>query len=74
MFVGWLKNDRLDRLPLPDPEEASEMKFVDVEEVMTDVLKNPGRYAAWFMPALLIATDGEEYGSLNSEASARIIY
>ena len=74
VFVGWLKNDRLDRMPLPDPEEASEMKFVDVEEVMTDVLKNPGRYAAWFMPALLIATDGEEYGSLNSEASARIIY
>ena len=74
VFVGWLKKDRMDRLPLPDPEEASEMKFVDVEEVMTDVLKNPGRYAAWFMPALLIATDGEEYGSLNREASERMIY
>ena len=74
VFVGWLKEDRLDRLPLPDPEEASEMKFVDVEEIMQDVLKNPGRYAAWFMPALLIATDGEEYGSLNREASDRIIY
>ena len=74
VFVGWLKKDRLDRLPLPDPEEASEMKFADVEEIMADVLKNPGRYAAWFMPALLIATDGEEYGSLNREASDRIIY
>ena len=74
VFVGWLKEDRLDRLPLPDPEEASEMKFADVEEIMTDVLKNPGRHAAWFMPALLIATDGEEYGSLNREASDRIIY
>ena len=74
VFVGWLKKDRLDKMPLPDPEEASEMKFVDVEEIMTDVLKNPGRYAAWFMPALLIATDGEEYGSLNREASERMIY
>ena len=74
VFVGWLRKDRLDGLPLPDPEEASEMKFVDVEEIMQDVLKNPGRYAAWFMPALLIATDGEEYGSLNREASERIIY
>ena len=64
----------MDKMPLPDPEEASEMKFVDVEEIMTDVLKNPGRYAAWFMPALLIATDGEEYGSLNREASERMIY
>ena len=59
---------------MPDPEEASEMKFVDVEEIMTDALRNPGRYAAWFMPALLIATDGEEYGSLNREASERMIY
>ena len=74
VFVGWLAEDRLDRLPLPDPEEASEMKFVDVEEIMMDVLKNPAKYAAWFMPALLIATDGEEYGSLNREASERIIY
>ena len=74
VFVGWLKKDRMDKMPLPDSEEASEMKFVDVEEVMTDVLKNPGRYAAWFMPALLIATDGEEYGSLNREASERMIY
>ena len=74
VFVGWLRKDRLDKEPLPDPEEASEMKFADVEEIMEDVLRNPGRYAAWFMPALLIATDGEEYGSLNSEASKRIIY
>ncbi|MGX8773806.1 MAG: isopentenyl-diphosphate Delta-isomerase [Bacillota bacterium] len=73
VFVGWLAKDRLDRLPLPDPEEASEMKFADVEEIMADVLKNPGRYAAWFLPALLIAADGEEFGSMNRE-SDRIIY
>ena len=73
VFVGWLAKDRLNRLPLPDPEEASEMKFVDIEDIMTDVLKNPGKYAAWFLPALLIATDGEEFGSMNRE-SERIIY
>ena len=58
----------------PNPEEASQMEFVDVEEIMNDVLKNPGKYAAWFMPALLIATDGEEYGSMNKEVTDRIIY
>lgn len=74
VFVGWLKKDSLDKEPLPDPEEASEMVFTDVQEVMSDVLRNPGKYAAWFMPALLIATDGEEFGSLNKEASDMIIY
>ena len=59
---------------MPNPEEASQMEFVDVEEIMNDVLKNPGKYAAWFMPALLIATDGEEYGSMNKEVTDRIIY
>ena len=74
VFVGWLKNDRLDKEPVPAPEEAAQMMFVDVEEIMNDVLKNPGKYAAWFMPALLIATDGEEYGSQYSEITDRIIY
>jgi len=74
VFVGWLKGDRLDKEPLPDPEEASQMEFVDAESIMKDVLKNPGKYAAWFLPALLIASDGEEFGSLNREASERIIY
>lgn len=74
VFVGWLRTDRLDKEPAPNPEEAAQMKFVDVEEIMDDVLKNPARYAAWFMPALLIATDGEEYGSKYSEVTERIIY
>ena len=55
-------------------EEVEEMKFVDVEHVMRDVLLNPDDYAAWFMPALLIATEGTEFGSLNPEASDRLIY
>ena len=74
VFVGQLKGDRLDKAPSPNPEEASQMLFLDVDEIMIDVLKNPGKYAAWFLPALLIATDGEEYGSLNREASERMIY
>lgn len=74
VFVGWLRSDRIDKEPEPNPEEASEMKFEDVELIMKDVLMNPAKYAAWFMPALLIATDGEEYGSLNREASERVMY
>ena len=74
VLIGWLRKDRADKEPQPDPREASCMEFVDVSEVMQDVLKTPGKYAAWFLPALLIATDGEEYGSLNSEASRLIKY
>lgn len=58
----------------PDPEEAEEMKFVEVGWVMRDVLVNSSKYAAWFMPALLIATEGTEHESLNKAASDRIIY
>ena len=74
VFVGWLRGDRLDKEPAPNPEEASQMIFVDVDEIMDDVLKNPAKYAAWFLPALLIATDGEEYGSKFSDVTDRIIY
>ncbi len=74
VLIGWLRKEMLDKEPQPNPEEASHMAFVDVADVMQDVLKNPGKYAAWFLPALLIATDGEEYGSLNSEASKLIKY
>lgn len=74
VFVGWIGGDGLNKEPDPNPEEAAQMQFVDVEEIMDDVLKNPGKYAAWFMPALLIATDGEEYGSKYSEVTDRIIY
>ena len=74
VLVGWLARGKQDKAPAPNPEEASRMEFVDVEQVMQDVLRTPGKYAAWFMPALLIATDGEAYGSLNREASDLIKY
>ncbi len=67
---GYTGEDILD----PNPDEAEEMIFADVDMVMHDVLLNPAKYAAWFMPALLIATDGTDFESLNKEVSDRIIY
>lgn len=78
VFVGWLPQtgpgSEDEAAFAPDSEEAEEMKFVDVEWVMHDVLLNPSAYAAWFMPALLIATDGTDFESLHKEASDRMIY
>lgn len=79
VFVGWVDPEKGgkegENLVLhPDPEEAEEMRFLDVEDIMKDVLLNPSAYAAWFMPALLIATDGQNFDSLNKEASDRLIY
>ncbi|MGN0702133.1 MAG: isopentenyl-diphosphate Delta-isomerase [Lentihominibacter sp.] len=85
VFTGWLPGDGLPYSDSQDGqsgsyslnfnrEEAEDMKFADVEQVMRDVMLNPADYAAWFMPALLIATEGTEFGSLNPEASCRLIY
>lgn len=81
VFTGWLSEGSEISCGSPDRdslqfnrEEAEEMKFVDVEQVMRDVLLNPADYAAWFMPALLIASEGTEFGSLNPEASGRLAY
>ena len=41
-----------------NPEEASEMRFVPLEELKEDMLRAPEHYAAWFFTALGIA---EEY-------------
>lgn len=54
VFVGHVDGGQV---PEPDPEEAEEMRFVDVEEIIRDVRANPGEYAAWFAPALFIATE-----------------
>ena len=78
MFTGWLAGDEktafAEWLPDFNTDEAEEMKFVDVEWVMRDVLLNPSAYSAWFMPALLIAAEGTDFESMNREASDRIIY
>lgn len=39
----------------PNPEEASEMRFVPLTELKQDMLENPQRYAVWFITALGIA-------------------
>lgn len=82
VFVGWLREQdsasgqdpALDDWPGRNPQEAEEMRFVDVDWLMEDVLINTSKYAAWFMPALLIATEGSDFGSLHREASDRILY
>ena len=38
-----------------NPEEAEEMKYVDIDRLLTDMEKNPGAYAPWFITALPIA-------------------
>ncbi|MDO4518527.1 MAG: NUDIX domain-containing protein, partial [Bacillota bacterium] len=72
VFVGWLKDPESGFTR--NPEEADEMKFVDMNWLMKDVLLNSYKYSAWFMPALMIATDGTEFESQNKAASDRIIY
>lgn len=79
VFAGWIDPAKAGQngegvVLHPDPEEADEMCFRDVDEIMNDVLMSPSKYSAWFMPALLIATDGQGFGSLNREASDRIMY
>lgn len=81
VFTGWLREGNAGPADVTaddwldfNREEAEEMKFVDVDQVMRDVLINPAAYAAWFMPALLIAAEGTEFESLNREASDRLIY
>ena len=36
----------------PNPEEISEIKWMDIEEVQRDILKNPAIYTKWFVTAL----------------------
>ena len=36
-------------------EEAEEMKYVDIDRLLTDMEQNPGAYAPWFITALPIA-------------------
>lgn len=44
----------------PNPEEASEMRFVPLRELKQDMLENPQRYAVWFITALGIAEEAYE--------------
>ena len=42
----------------PDPEEASELRYVPLSELKQDMLTSPEKYAAWFFTALGIAEEG----------------
>lgn len=42
----------------PDPEEIAMLRYVPLEELKTDLLTHPERYAPWFFTALTIALRG----------------
>lgn len=46
VFVGEYHGDFI-----RNPEEASEMKWVDIDELAENLQKNPLKYAAWFLTA-----------------------
>lgn len=50
VFVGEYAGDFT-----PNPEEASEMRFIPLEELKQDMLAHPEKYAVWFITALGIA-------------------
>lgn len=37
---------------MPNPEEAADFKWVDINELKKDVAENPGKYTPWFKIAL----------------------
>ena len=41
-----------DTKPVPDPEEVSDWKYVDMDWLYADVEANPGNYTVWFVIAL----------------------
>ena len=47
VFVG-----KSDTLPVPNPEEVADYKYVDVKWLTNDVEDNPAEYTVWFKIAL----------------------
>ncbi len=47
VFVG-----RFDGEPKPNPEEADDCKWVNVEGLQQDIKENPNKYSPWFKTAL----------------------
>lgn len=48
----------------PNPEEISEIKWVDMEELQKDILKNPSTYTKWFITALpMVLKHIKEHGN-----------
>lgn len=36
-----------DQLPIPNPLEVKDFKYVDIEELSNDLMENPGDYTVW---------------------------
>ena len=43
---------------MPDPQEASEVAWVEVDALLADLEAHPSRYTAWFMTAAPMAVRG----------------
>ena len=41
----------------PDPDEIAELKWIDIDELETDMIRNPGKYAPWFFTALSLSSE-----------------
>jgi len=47
VFIGKFDDD-----PQPNPEEADDWKWINVEELQNDVKENPDNYTPWFRISL----------------------
>ena len=52
VVLGWCEQD-----PDPDPAEVAEVAKFTLDELMTDMAREPQRFTPWFAPALAIVTD-----------------
>ncbi len=43
---------QFDGRPNPNPEEADEWKWINIDELKKDIKKHPGRYTPWFRIAI----------------------
>ena len=54
VFIG-----ESNQIPLPDPHEVSDWKYVNMEELELDMQNNPGNYTHWFH-IIIARIKGEE--------------
>ena len=40
---------------VPDPDEIAQLKWIELDELETDMIQDPGKYAPWFITALSLS-------------------
>ena len=63
VFVG-----KSDALPVPDPEEVEDWKYVDMDWLYHDVAEHPENYTVWFLIALAELKKYLEKSKITSKA------